>query len=122
LSIVFLQGYPFSLSPQCPLWGGIISPSGDLVGREAAGHNWPEAERYPGKMKPEQPGVNGVRYAVKTNYLYYTATAKKPFMRVAVNPHTLEAQGEPELVVAGRMGDDFCIEFQPITGAFPGSG
>ena len=36
---------------------------------------------YPGQMKPEQPGVNGVRYAAKLEYLYYTATAKKLFMR-----------------------------------------
>jgi hypothetical protein len=65
---------------------------------------------FPGKMKPEQPGVNGVRYAVKTNYLYYTATAKKLFMRVKVNPETLEPADSPELVVAGRMGDDFLID------------
>jgi hypothetical protein len=31
-------------------------------------------------------------------------------MRLAVNPHTLEAEGEPEMVVAGRMWDDFCID------------
>ena len=65
---------------------------------------------FPGKMKPEQPGVNGVHYAVTTNYLYYTSTAKKLFMRVKVNPATLEPSGTPELVVAGRMGDDFCID------------
>ena len=65
---------------------------------------------YPGKMKPEQPGVNGVRYAPKTGYLYYTATAKKLFMRIAVDPDSLEAKGDPELVMAGRMGDDFCID------------
>ena len=65
---------------------------------------------YPGKMKPEQPGVNGVRYAAKTNHLYYTATAKKLFMRVVTDPGTHDPVGEPELVVAGRMGDDFCID------------
>ena len=65
---------------------------------------------YPGKMKPEQPGVNGVRYAPRTGHLYYTATAKKLFMRIAVDPDSLDAKGEPELVVAGRMGDDFCID------------
>jgi hypothetical protein len=65
---------------------------------------------FRGKMKPEQPGVNGVRYAAKTNYLYYTATAKKLFMRVKVNPETLEPAGSPKLVVAGRMGDDFLID------------
>ena len=61
-------------------------------------------------MKPEQPGVNGVRYATKTNYLYYTSTAKKLFMRVKVDPETLEPAHSPELVVAGRMGDDFLID------------
>ena len=65
---------------------------------------------FPGKMKPEQPGVNGVRYAAKSNHLYYTATAKKLLMRVKVDPHTLEPAGQPELVAAGRMGDDFCLD------------
>ena len=65
---------------------------------------------FPGKLKPEQPGVNGVRYAARTNHLYYTATAKKLLMRVAVDPTTHEPCGAPELVVAGRMGDDFCID------------
>ena len=65
---------------------------------------------YPGKMKPEQPGVNGVRYAARTHYLYYTATAKKLFMRIAVDPDSLEAKGEPKVVVAGGMGGDFCID------------
>ena len=32
---------------------------------------------FPGTMKPEQPGVNGVRFAAKTSYLYYTANRKK---------------------------------------------
>ena len=65
---------------------------------------------FPGKMKPEQPGVNGVRYAAKSGYLYYTATAKKLLMRVKVDPKTFDPAGEPELVVAGRMGDDFCLD------------
>lgn len=65
---------------------------------------------FPGKMKPEQPGVNGVRYAAKANCLYYSATAKKLLMRVAVDPKMLEPIGAPELVVAGRMGDDFLID------------
>ncbi len=65
---------------------------------------------FPGKLKPEQPGVNGVRYASRTNRLYYTSTAKKLLMSVPVDPATFEAAGEPELVLAGRMGDDFCID------------
>ncbi len=31
-------------------------------------------------------------------------------MRVPLAPETLEPAGPPELVVAGRMGDDFCID------------
>ena len=65
---------------------------------------------FPGKMKPEQPGVNGVRFAAKTHHVYYTATAKKLLMRVAVDPSTLDPVGEPEIVVAGRMGDDLCLD------------
>ncbi len=65
---------------------------------------------FPGELKPEQPGVNGVRYAAKSHILYYTATAKKLFMRVRVDSTTLDPVGEPELVVAGRMGDDFCLD------------
>jgi len=65
---------------------------------------------YAGRMKPEQPGVNGVRFAAKLGFLYYTSTAKKLFMRVKVDPVTLEAVGEPEHVSVGRMADDFCID------------
>ena len=65
---------------------------------------------FPGKLKPEQPGVNGVRYASRSHCLYYTSTAKKLLMRVQVDPQTWEPAGQPELVVAGRMGDDFCID------------
>jgi hypothetical protein len=65
---------------------------------------------YPGQMKPEQPGINGIQYASKLGYIYYTSTAKKLFMRVRVNPETLDAIGEPEHVSAGRMADDFCID------------
>jgi hypothetical protein len=65
---------------------------------------------YPGALKPEQPGVNGVRFAARTNALYYTATAKKLLMRVQVDPQTYEAAGKPELIVVGRMFDDFRID------------
>jgi hypothetical protein len=65
---------------------------------------------YPGAMKPEQPGINGVRYAAKLGYLYYTGTAKKLFMRVKVNDETLDAIGEPEHVAVGSEYDDFCID------------
>ena len=59
---------------------------------------------------PDQPGVNGVQYAAKTNYLYYTTTAQQLFMRVRVDPETHDPAGEPEFVAGGMMGDDFCID------------
>jgi hypothetical protein len=65
---------------------------------------------FPGQMKPEQPGVNGVHFAPKLNYLYYTATAKQLFMRVKTDPHTFDPIGEPEFVGGGRMFDDFWID------------
>ena len=82
-------------------------------GRDVRAGVWLEHESmgyFPGKLKPEQPGVNAVRYAARTNHLYYTATAKKLLMRVPVAPDTLQPAGQPELVVAGRMFDDFCID------------
>jgi hypothetical protein len=65
---------------------------------------------FPGQMKPEQPGVNGVQYSPKRGYLYYTSTAKQLFMRVKVEPETYDPGGEPEVVGGGRMFDDFCID------------
>ena len=57
-----------------------------------------------------QPGVNGVRYDSKTDFLYYTATTRKVFMRVRVDPATGEPADEPEFVAGGTMADDFCID------------
>jgi hypothetical protein len=57
-----------------------------------------------------QPGVNGIRYAAATNYLYYTSTAQRLFMRVPVDPETLDPAGAPEFVAGGTMPDDFCID------------
>jgi len=61
-------------------------------------------------MKPEQPGVNGIQYAPKFGHIYDTATARKLFVRVPVDPETLDAIGDPHHVSAGRMADDFCID------------
>ncbi|WP_156689856.1 hypothetical protein [Mycobacterium sp. Marseille-P9652] len=59
---------------------------------------------------PPQPGVNGVRYSPRTGYLYYTSTAQKVFMRVAVDPETHEPAASPEFVAAIDNADDFCID------------
>jgi hypothetical protein len=59
---------------------------------------------------PPQPGVNGVRYGARTGYLYYTSTAQKVFMRVAVDPATLNPAGTPEFIAAIDNADDFCLD------------
>ena len=92
------------------IWRVDFTPGGERATRIRVWAKHDSMGHYPGKMKPEQPGVNGVRYAAGSHYLYYTATAKKLFMRIAVDPESLEARGEPEVVVTGRMGDDFCID------------
>jgi hypothetical protein len=59
---------------------------------------------------PPQPGVNGVRYGPQSGYLYYTSTAQKVFMRVAVDPATLDPAGNAEFVAAIDNADDFCVD------------
>lgn len=66
----------------------------------------PDSEVAP----PPQPGVNGVRYGARTGYLYYTSTAQKVFMRVPVDPATLDPAGAPEFVAAIDNADDFCVD------------
>jgi hypothetical protein len=61
-------------------------------------------------LVPPQPGVNGVRYAARTGFLYYTSTAQKLFMRVPVDPGTHDPAGDPEFVAGGTMADDFCLD------------
>ena len=91
------------------IWRMDVQPGGrDIQARVWLAHE--TMGYFSGKLKPEQPGVNGVRYASRTHHLYYTATARKLLMRVPVDPATLEPAGSPELVLAGRMGDDFCID------------
>jgi hypothetical protein len=64
----------------------------------------------PGEKKPEQPGVNGIRYAKKTGFLYYTSTSQNLMMRVQVEPRSLEPSGLPEFVAGGRYWDDFVLD------------
>ncbi len=64
----------------------------------------------PGEMKPEQPGVNGIRYHRSTNHLYYTSTSQQLMLRVAVDPATHDPLGLPEFIAGGREWDDFIID------------
>jgi hypothetical protein len=57
-----------------------------------------------------QPGINGIRYAARTNTMYYTCSAQKLFMRMAVDPASLTPVGEPEVVGADITTDDFCLD------------
>ncbi|GGP02221.1 hypothetical protein LDL08_38855 [Nonomuraea glycinis] len=57
------------------------------------------------------PGVNGVRAAEHSDYVYYTGSWEQIFMRVAVDPVTHEPVGEPEVVAKGiHAVDDFCMD------------
>ena len=64
----------------------------------------------PGEKKPEQPGTNGVQYAFKTGYLYYTTTSQQLMVRVRVDPQTLDPADLPEFIAGGRQWDDFIID------------
>jgi hypothetical protein len=57
-----------------------------------------------------QPGINGIRFAARTNIVYYTSSAQKLFMRVSVDPATHTPVGEPEVVASDIMADDFCLD------------
>ena len=58
----------------------------------------------------KQPGINGLEYAEQSHFLYYTSTARRLFMRVRVDPMTLNPAGAPELVASGHQWDDFAID------------
>src|SRR5262249_20704673 len=78
--------------------------------RRASGSRTPASVRPNSPLVLPQPGVNGIRYAAGTNYLYYTSTAQKLFMRVLVDPETLDPGWAPEFVAGGMMADDLCID------------
>jgi hypothetical protein len=115
--------------PKVGLNGGCLLASGVLLaagaatliwrvdlprdGGSASARIWLQHDNMnnrPGEKKPEQPGVNGIRYATRTNYLYYTSTSQQLMMRVKVDPHTLDPADLPEFVAGGREWDDFIID------------
>ncbi|HWY01422.1 MAG TPA: hypothetical protein VNY55_16535 [Mycobacterium sp.] len=63
-----------------------------------------------GVPPPPQPGINGLRYGAQTGYLYYSSTAQKVFMRVPVDPSTLDPAGPAQFVAAIDNADDFCLD------------
>ena len=82
-------------------------------GRQASARIWLQHDTMknrPGEMKPEQPGVNGLRYASRTHHIYYTSTSQQLMMRVKVDPETLEPADLPEFIAGGREWDDFILD------------
>ncbi|MBV9445115.1 MAG: cupin domain-containing protein [Streptosporangiaceae bacterium] len=59
---------------------------------------------------PPQPGVNGMRYGARTSYLYYTSTTQQVFLRVPVDPSTLDPAGDAESIASIDNADDFCLD------------
>lgn len=82
------------------------------AGAQAAARLWlkhPSMDSDPNGPDWTQPGINGLKFHSGENRLYYTSTVKQLFMRVACDPDSHEAIGEPEFVAGGRMADDFLI-------------
>jgi hypothetical protein len=65
---------------------------------------------HPGELKPEQPGVNGLRFSKSSSYVYYTSTVLKLFMRVRLDRETLAPLGIPEYLGGDKMMDDFLLD------------
>ena len=99
----------------------LIAGAADLIwrvdlpknGGEATARVWLQNDNMknrPGEKKPEQPGVNGIRYAARTHHLYYTSTSQQLMMRVRLDPTSLEPAALPEFIAGGRQWDDFIID------------
>ena len=91
------------------IWRVDLSPNGKREPRVWLAHESMAhiADTLP---PPPQPGINGIRYHSKTNFIYYTSTGQKLFMRVHIDLRTHDPNGTPELVDSGTMADDFCID------------
>jgi len=91
------------------IWRVDLSPNGKREPRVWLAHESMAhiADTLP---PPPQPGINGIRYHSMTNFIYYTSTGQKLFMRVHIDLRTHDPNGTPELVDSGTMADDFCID------------
>ena len=90
------------------IWRVDLAENGSAKARLWLQHD--TMKNRPGEKKPEQPGTNGVQYASRTGYLYYTTTSQQLMLRVKVDPKTFEPDGLPEFVAGGREWDDFLID------------
>jgi hypothetical protein len=90
------------------IWRVDLSDDGVAAARLWLAHD--SMKNRPGEKKPEQPGTNGVKFAARSHYLYYTTTSQQMMLRVKVDPTTLAPADLPEFVAGGRQWDDFLIE------------
>ena len=90
------------------IWRVDLAEDGSAAARPWLEHD--TMKNRPGEKKPEQPGTNGVQYAHRTGYLYYTTTSQQLMMRVKVDPNTRDPADLPEYVAGGRQWDDFLID------------
>jgi hypothetical protein len=81
-------------------------------GKKATARVWlQDPSMKPGPpVTPPQPGINGIKYDAKDGYVYYTSTFHELFMRVRVDPRTLNPASAPELVAQGHLWDDFNLD------------
>jgi sugar lactone lactonase YvrE len=75
----------------------------------AAGAGKPPV-KFSATMEVPFPGINGLRYGPKHKIVYYTTSSQDLFMRVAVNPATLEPADDPEFVAKVQSVDDLCVD------------
>jgi hypothetical protein len=75
------------------IWRVDLAPDGNASARIWLQHD--TMKNRPGEKRPEQPGTNGVRYAAKSGYVYYTTTSQQLMLGVRVDPRTLDAADLP---------------------------
>lgn len=75
----------------------------------AAGGGHPPI-KFSATMEVPFPGINGLRYGPKTKFVYYTTSSQNLFMRVALDPDTLEPSGAPEHLADMPNVDDLCLD------------
>ncbi len=90
------------------IWRIDLSDDGSAAARVWLQHD--TLKNRPGEKKPEQPGVNGLQFAARSGFVYYTSTSQQLMMRVKVDPETLDPDDLPEFVAGGREWDDFFVD------------
>jgi len=75
----------------------------------AAGAGKPPV-KFSATMEVPFPGINGLRYGPKTNFVYYTTSSQDLFMRVAVDRATHEPVGKPDFIADVPSVDDLCLD------------